>query len=118
MNNRSYCNRGPQLQTIKKMHCLARYLAAACLLLGPAVANAGDAPQWMHALVNVPLPAHDEKTDAVQMYYEKIVSVQSTDKIKTTVREAYKILRPGRRDAGIVVDSYYSHEKITSIHGC
>ena len=49
---------------------------------------AADAPGWMHALVSVPLPAHDEKTDAVLLYSEKTVTVVSADKIKTTVREA------------------------------
>jgi hypothetical protein len=29
----------------------------------------------MHALVNAPLPAHDEKTDAVLLYSETAVSV-------------------------------------------
>ena len=58
---------------------------------------AGDAPQWMHALVNVPLPAHDEKTDAVLLYSQTNVNVISSDKIKTVVRRAYKILRPDGR---------------------
>ena len=40
----------------------------------------------MHALVNAPLPAHDEKTDAVLLYSEKNVTVLSADKIKKTVR--------------------------------
>jgi hypothetical protein len=81
----------------------------------PAVA--GDAPAWMHALVSAPLPAHDEKTDAVQLYSEKIVTVQSADKIKTTVREAYKILRPGGREFGTLVVSFNSHKKITGMRG-
>jgi hypothetical protein len=71
----------------------------------------------MHALVNVPLPAHDEKTDAVQLYAERIVAVQSADKIKITVREAYKILRPGGREYGTVAVSYNSHSKITGMRG-
>ncbi len=71
----------------------------------------------MHALVSAPLPAHDEKTDAVQLYSEKIVTVQSADKIKTTVREAYKILRPGGREFGTLVVSFNSHTKITGMRG-
>src|SRR5215813_8566469 len=64
--------------------------------------EAGDAPQWMHALVNAPVPAHDEKTDAVLLYAEENVNVISADKVKTTVRRAYKVLRPeGREDYGI-----------------
>jgi len=80
---------------------------------------AGDAsaPQWMHALVNAPLPAHDEKTDAVLLYSETNVTVLSTDKIKTIERRAYKILRPGGRDEGIAGVPFNSHEKVVSIHG-
>ena len=72
---------------------------------------------WMHALVNAPEPAHDEKTDAILMYAEKTVSVQSVDKIKISVREAYKILRPGGREYGTVVGHFDSHEKITAMRG-
>src|SRR6185312_1814633 len=79
---------------------------AACLLacVSPAAAG-GDAPQWMHALVNAPLPAHDDNTDAVLLYSKK------------TVRVAYKILRPGGRDYGVVAVSFNLHQKITSLHG-
>ena len=62
------------------------------------------------------MPAHDEKTDAVQLYAEKIVTVQSADKIKTQVRVAYKILRPGGRDLGTVVIPFDSQTKINWLH--
>ena len=88
-----------------------------CFLAAVRPAVAGDAPAWMHGLVSVPLPAHDEKTDVVQLYSEKIVMVQSADKIKTTVREAYKILRPGGREFGTLVVSFNSHKKITGMRG-
>jgi len=84
---------------------------------GPPGALAGDAPAWMHALVSAPLPAHDEKTDVVLLYSERTVAVQSADKIKITVREAYKILRPGGREYGTVAVSYNSHSKITGMRG-
>ena len=87
-----------------------------CLAGAPRSA-AGDAPGWMHALVNVPLPAHDEKTDVVLLYSDRIVTVQSADKIKITVREAYKILRPGGREYGTLAVSYNSHSKITGMRG-
>lgn len=92
--------------------------SALCLLLLTCVpSQAGDAPSWMHALVNAPLPTHDEKTDAVILYSERNVIVQSTDKIKIQVREAAKILRPGGRDFGFVVVPFGSHEKVTSLRG-
>jgi transglutaminase-like putative cysteine protease len=81
----------------------------------PAIA--GDAPQWMHAVANAPLPAHDEKTDAVLLYSERTVNVQSVDKIKSHVRVAYKILRPGGRDYGMAVVSFNAHRKINGLRG-
>jgi len=98
---------------------LSSILASLVLFFLVAVrpALAGDAPAWMHALVSAPLPSHDVKTEAVQLYSEKIVTVQSADKIKTTVREAYKILRPGGRELGTLVVSFNSHKKITGMRG-
>ena len=71
----------------------------------------------MHALVGVPLPSYDEKTDAVLLYSETNVTVLSTDKIKTHVREAYKILRPGGRDRGTVYVYLNPQRKLKSLHG-
>jgi len=101
------------------MRKTARLLLALafCALILAARARAGDAPSWMHALVNVPLPAHDDKTDAVLLYSERTVAVQSAEKIKTTVREAYKILRPSGREYGTLVVSFNSHRKITAMRG-
>src|SRR5882724_1136227 len=88
-----------------------------CFFAAVLPSLAGDAPAWMHALVSVPLPAHDEKTDVVQLYSERTVTVQSADKIKTTVREAYKILRPGGREYGTLVVSFHPRKKITGMRG-
>jgi Domain of Unknown Function with PDB structure (DUF3857)/Transglutaminase-like superfamily len=71
----------------------------------------------MHALVNVPLPSYDEKTDAVLLYSETNVAVISTDKIRTQVREAYKILRPGGRERGTVAVYFNPQRKVKSLHG-
>lgn len=91
-------------------------LCAGALALA-AHSLAGDAPAWMHALASAPLPARDEKTDAIQMYSERIVTVQSADKIKTLVRKAYRILRPGGRDLGTVMIPFDSATRITNLHG-
>ena len=96
---------------------IAFFALAVGLCAAAPHALAGDAPQWMHALVNVPLPAHDEKTDAVQLYSEHIVTVQSADKVKTLVREAYKILRPDGRGRGYIIVPVDSHTKINGMHG-
>jgi hypothetical protein len=71
----------------------------------------------MHALVGAPLPAHDEKTDAVLLYSEDILSVQGNGKIKRTERRVFKILRPDGRKYGRVYANFDSETKINSIHG-
>jgi hypothetical protein len=92
-------------------------IVAGILACVPRAAAGGDAPQWMRALVNAPLPSYDEKTDAVILYSEINVTVVSTDKIKTQVREAYKILRPNGRDHGTVFVHFNPQRKIKSLHG-
>jgi Domain of Unknown Function with PDB structure (DUF3857)/Transglutaminase-like superfamily len=80
-----------------------------------AAASGGDAPAWMHALVGVTLPPYDDKTDAVVLYSETNVTVLSADKIRTHVREAYKILRPEGREHGTVYVYFNPARKITSL---
>lgn len=71
----------------------------------------------MHAVVNAPLPAHDDKTEAILLYADEVVNVQSTEKVRTTVRRAYKILRPDGRDFGFVIVPFESHAKISNFRG-
>ncbi len=90
----------------------------ACFIVPvPLAAASGDAPQWMHALVGAKLPSYDEKTDAVLLYSETNVTVLSADKVRTHVREAYKILRPEGRKHGTVEVHFNPGRKITSLHG-
>ena len=71
----------------------------------------------MRSLVGVSLPGYDEKTDAVLLYSETDVTVLSVDKIRTHVREAYKIWRPQGRDHGTVPVFFNPTRKIRSLHG-
>jgi hypothetical protein len=91
--------------------------AAACIFAVVTRASAGDAPPWMHALVNVQLPSYDEKSNAVLLYSERNVSIMSADKMHTRVREAYRILRPEGRDRGTVAVRFDSQTKVTDLHG-
>src|SRR5437667_113418 len=115
-NNKLFCSRLVLRQGIDRLR-LASVLAVltVSLLSWTAAARAGDAPAWMHALVDVTLPEHDEKTDAVLLYSGRFVLVQSAEKIKITVREAFKILRPSGREYGTLVVPYNSHQKITAM---
>lgn len=90
-------------------------LPAVTLAFGPR-AVAGDAPSWMHAQVSMPLPAHDDKTDAVLLYSEEILNVQPNGKIKTLERRAYRILRPGGKELGTLRIPFDSETRINFIH--
>ena len=118
MNSKSCCSPVPRPPVIKNPARAACAVAALSFLFcAPHALASGDAPQWMHALVNAPLPTYDEKTDAVLLYSETNVTVISTDKIRTQVREAYKILRPNGRGHGTV--SVYSNpqRRVRTLHG-
>ena len=121
MNNKLYCcraRRAPATKGASARLQIWMVLSVCVWIMGYArPAAAADAPQWMHALVNTPLPPHDEKTDAVLLYSETNVTVYSADRVKTVVREAYKILRPQGRDRGIVVVYLNANKKVTSLHG-
>lgn len=121
MNNRSWYQRAlPQLGSSPPSLPWFRrllVLVAGCGLLGAPQAMAGDAPLWMHAQVNVPLPAHDEQTAAVLLYSETVLTVQSNGKIKRLDREAYKILRPDGKGRGTVRADFDSQSRITGMRG-
>jgi len=121
MNNRSFCSPVPPAPAIssRRRILLAWVLLGVALgpLYGPRHALAADAPAWLHAVASAPLPDHDEKTDAVLLYSERTVAVQSLDKIKIHVRVVYKILRPSGRDYGVVGVSFNAHSKINGLRG-
>ncbi len=120
MKNRFCCNPAqypPETKGRALRSGSARLCLSLCLLAWASLAAAGDAPPWMHAQANVPLPAYDDKTDAVLLYSETNVTVVASDKIRTTVREAYKILRPDGRRRGTVEVYFNPERKVKSLHG-
>jgi hypothetical protein len=119
MKNKSCSNLALPRPTIKSLSLALPGAIALFVLfvLAPCPALAGDAPAWMHALTSAPLPPHDEKTDAVLLYSEEILTVQPNGKLKETDRSAYKILRPGGRHFGRVALPFDADSRITSIHG-
>jgi hypothetical protein len=116
MNCKSFCNPVRRLRRTRPGPFWF-WTAALILVAVPQASAGGDAPQWMHALVNAPLPSYDEKTSAVLLYSERDVSIISADKVHTRVREAYRILRPEGRDRGVVKVRFDSQSKVTSLHG-
>lgn len=120
MSNRWCYNPAARLQAINDRNTpgqLRLWLAAAlflCLINAPCV-HAADAPAWMHTAANAPLPPHDDKADAVNIYSEDVTIVQSEGKVKTIERRAYKILRPGGKDYGIAAARFDSNSKINTM---
>jgi transglutaminase-like putative cysteine protease len=119
MRNRlSYNLLRPRRATDRHSSLFFLCLGACLLLCAPRAAAASDSPPWMQSLTSVSLPSYDEKTDAVLLYSETSITVLSADKIKTRIREAYKILRPeGRRHGNVFVYFHSPGQKVTSLHG-
>lgn len=119
MTNKLFCSRSGAPVGINDIgHGLLRFagLMFALLVMLPR-ARGGDAPQWMHAVANATLPAHDEKTNAVLLYSEDVLSVQANGKLKKIERRVYKILRPDGRHFGTIHAHFDAETKINSIHG-
>lgn len=128
MNSKLSCNPAAPMPATKPernapgVRRWAVLVACTCVCLfslgyAPPAAASGDAPPWMHALVNAPVPAHDDKDDSILLYSEVNVTVVAVDKIKTVVREAYKVLRPQGRDRGIAYVYLNSTRKVNALHG-
>src|SRR5712671_4575390 len=118
MTNKSCCYRWEPREEIRRVGRVL-YLAGLLpsLLVTIPAARCADAPQWMHAAANAALPEHDEKTKAVLLYSEDILSVQSNGKIKKLERRVYKILRPDGRQYGTFHANFDTETKINNIHG-
>jgi Domain of Unknown Function with PDB structure (DUF3857)/Transglutaminase-like superfamily len=121
MTSKSFSSPEERRQAIEAlMKPVTRLLVFLCMMLLSASvvpqAHANDqAPDWMHAVVNAPLPPHDEKTNAVLLYSEDVTVVQPVGKFKYIARRVYKILRPEGRRFGTVYAYFDSNLKITSM---
>ncbi len=117
MSSKSYCNPAEPRPAIKLLALFSLGLLSSVFFAPRARAGNPSAPSWMQAAAKAPLPAYDEKTDAVLLYSETSVSVISTDKFITQIRAAYKILRPGGRERGTVSVYVGPDARIRSLHG-
>src|SRR5277367_560006 len=115
MNSKLFCNPArPRRGT--EMRRIATAVAALALVAGAPALRANDAPAWMHAAVNASIPAHDDKTDAVVLYAEDILTVQPNGKLKHTERRVYKILRPGGKEYGTVLANFDAETRVVAMH--
>jgi transglutaminase-like putative cysteine protease len=86
-------------------------------VFGAGVVAASDAPAWMRSQLNVPLPAHDEKTEAVVLYADTTLTVQPNGKVKRLYREVLRILRPDGEARGTVTVYFGPLSRITILQG-
>src|ERR1700679_661306 len=102
---------------------LVRQAAAGALfallaaVVGTCPALGAEAPKWLHALTGVALPAHQERTEAVELYSETSITVQPNGKIKRLERKAYKILRPDGAKLGQLAFVFAEgRSRVTDVH--
>jgi Domain of Unknown Function with PDB structure (DUF3857)/Transglutaminase-like superfamily len=119
MKSKSLSSRAHSFPLLDASYRAWQLAALAFFLAGflPPLSRAADAPAWMHALTSVPLPDHDDKTDAILLYSEDIVTVQGNGKIRHLTRRAYKILRVGGKDRGTAVAYVDAETKILNMKG-
>ena len=90
---------------------------AACACMQVPVAWAANAPEWMRSQVSVPVPAHDEETEAVVLYSETELSVLAPGKMKRLERRVYRILRGNGEAYGGVRAYFTPQSRVTSMRG-
>jgi len=112
MKNKSSYSPVEVLPAISWRALSALLCALLCTLAVPPRAASGRRARMDACRGAAPLPPHDEKTDAVLLYSEQIVNVQSADRIKTRVRMVFKI--SDRVDAinGMAAVPFNAHRKI------
>jgi len=107
----------PRISFVEKISAASGLVLLAFCSAPTCKANS-DAPYWMHSVANASLPAPpDEKTAAVLLYSDVVLSVQSNGKLKRVERRAYKILRPEGRNFGRVQADISSETRVVSMHG-
>jgi len=86
-------------------------------VIGTCPSLAAEAPNWMHALTGVALPAYHERIEAVELYSDTSITVQPNGKIRRMERKAYKILRPDGAKLGQLVFVFAEgRSRVTDVH--
>ena len=82
----------------------------------PGALGASDAPPWLHALAAAPLPAHDDKTVAVILATETVLTVSPKGQLKRLERTGVKILRPEGERYGKILANFDPLTQISALH--
>jgi hypothetical protein len=92
-------------------------LTAALLCAAADAALAVTVPAWVQAQTTAVMPEHDADADAVTLYSEVALTVQSGGKIQRHVRGVYRILRREGVRRGLVRVDFDAQSRITSMQG-
>src|SRR3977135_2736799 len=106
MKSRSWFRGRQRPQNCKRAMRLAGpgapMLAMLAMLASLAATGAfAGAPDWLNAQMNAPLPPHDDKTVAVVLYSETVLTVQTIGRLKRLERRVLRILRPEGAEFGL-----------------
>lgn len=112
MNSKLFCRSASS--TAVRMGTL---LLGACLFTSAAFAGKAQAPEWVHSAATQPMPAHDDKVDAVVLYSSEEMTVDSSSHTHGVVRQVLKILRPDGREHGVVYVPYGKSSKVVHLRG-
>ncbi len=106
MNNKSYCK--PRLHPAAISALI--FLLAGFVSAQPAAA---DTPTWLRQAAQETMSNLPAETNAIVLYDEQETTVQPNGDVETLYRRAYKILRPGGRDYGILAVPFDNQTRIT-----
>ena len=119
MNNKSFCRMFLRHKTPTRTEGAWRQAWPILLFLAAALAcssiASASAPEWLRAAAQTPLPKYADDTDAVLLLSEQITTVTDAGEIRTLYRRAYKVLRPGGRDRGVVAVYFDDETRLTEL---
>ena len=118
MNNKSWFSREVELFFQSRWSIPTALLAVcSCTSMLAPLQSRADAPTWLRVLTGAAVPEHDEKTDAVLLLSEDILTVQPNGKIKRLTRRAYKILRLKGKEYGVARAYVDAETKVQNMKG-
>ena len=111
--NKWFCSLGRQ-SAATDFRCFALLLCGLMFFgVTRSTAAVSKAPEWMRTAAVQPQRTYDIETNAVLLYSDTSVTLFSKNKVRTHVRQAYRILRPGGREHGNVSVYTSGRKKVT-----
>lgn len=74
-------------------------------------------PGWLKQAAQTSVPSYSDAPNAIVLLDERVTTVSPAGEVRTTFRKAYKILRPGGSNKGIVAVYFDSDTQLTFLRG-